>query len=61
MREIPWGVEAAPRLQGLMAAHATNEFVGVGIQPQVRAAPTIADLRAGRDTVLETALTLLRK
>ena len=38
-----------------------RDFVGVGIQPQVRAAPTIADLRAGRDTVLETALTLLRK
>lgn len=34
-------------------------FVGVGIQPQVKAAPTVADFRAGRDTVLETALALI--
>lgn len=35
-------------------------FVGVGIQPQVMVAPRVADLRAGRDTVLEAALGLLR-
>ena len=38
-----------------------RDFVGVGIQPQLRAAPTVADLRAGRDTVLEAALTVLRQ
>ena len=38
-----------------------REFVGVGIQPGVPAAPTVADFRAGRDTVLEAALKLLRK
>ncbi|GAB3750385.1 S41 family peptidase [Lysobacter olei] len=35
-------------------------FVGVGVQPQVAVAPRIADLRVGRDTVLEAALALLR-
>jgi C-terminal processing protease CtpA/Prc len=38
-----------------------KEFVGVGIQPGVTAAPTVADFRAGRDTVLEAALSFLRK
>jgi C-terminal processing protease CtpA/Prc len=38
-----------------------KEFVGVGIQPGVAAAPTVAGFRAGRDTVLEAALKLLRK
>lgn len=38
-----------------------REFVGVGIQPQVVVRPTVTDLRAGRDTVLETALAFLRK
>lgn len=33
-----------------------TEFVGVGIPPDVAVSPTIADLRAGRDTVLEAAL-----
>ncbi|MGE5175877.1 MAG: S41 family peptidase [Hyphomicrobiales bacterium] len=33
-----------------------TEFVGVGILPDVKVAPTLADLRAGRDTVLEAAL-----
>lgn len=37
-----------------------REFVGVGVQPQVAAAPRVADLLAGRDTVLETAVGLLR-
>jgi C-terminal processing protease CtpA/Prc len=36
-----------------------REFVGVGVQPQVAVHPTIADLRAGRDTVLQAALALL--
>ncbi|GGC71766.1 S41 family peptidase [Undibacterium terreum] len=35
-------------------------FVGVGIQPNIQAGPTIADLRAGKDTVLQTALDLLK-
>lgn len=34
-------------------------FVGVGVTPQRRVAPTLADLRAGRDTVLEAAMALL--
>ena len=38
-----------------------KEFVGVGVQPQVLVRPTVADFRAGRDTVLEAALALLRK
>jgi carboxyl-terminal processing protease len=33
-----------------------TEFVGVGIPPDVAVSPTVADLRAGRDTVLEAAL-----
>lgn len=36
-------------------------FVGVGVQPHLRVSPTVADLRAGRDTVLEAALALLRE
>ncbi|QOY96816.1 hypothetical protein IM543_22255 [Massilia sp. UMI-21] len=35
-------------------------WVGHGIQPTVRAAPTVADLRRGRDTVLEAALATLK-
>jgi C-terminal processing protease CtpA/Prc len=38
-----------------------TEFVGVGIQPDVEVAPTIADTRAGRDRVLEKALEVLGK
>lgn len=34
-------------------------FVGVGIQPNLVVRPTIADVRAGRDTVLEAALAQL--
>lgn len=37
-----------------------KEFVGVGVQPGVVVHPTVEDFRAGRDTVLETALRLLR-
>lgn len=35
-------------------------WVGHGIQPTVKAAPTVADLRSGRDTVLEAALAALK-
>ena len=37
-----------------------REFVGIGVQPQVLVSPRVADLLAGRDTVLEAALELLR-
>ena len=37
-----------------------REFVGVGVQPGVVVRPTVEDFRAGRDTVLEAALGLLR-
>ncbi|MCC8364289.1 hypothetical protein LK996_14535 [Lysobacter sp. A6] len=37
-----------------------REFVGVGVKPQVVVHPTVADFRAGRDTVLEAALELAR-
>lgn len=33
-----------------------REFVGVGIKPRIAVSPTVADYRAGRDTVLERAL-----
>jgi C-terminal processing protease CtpA/Prc len=33
-----------------------REWVGKGIRPTVKAAPAVADLRKGRDTVLEAAL-----
>lgn len=38
-----------------------REFVGVGIQPQVMVRPTVGDVRAEKDTVLEAALAYLRK
>jgi carboxyl-terminal processing protease len=38
-----------------------REFVGVGVQPQRIVHPTVADVRAGRDTVLEAALSSLQK
>ena len=38
-----------------------TEFIGVGVQPDVAVAPSIADLRSGRDTVLEKALEALGK
>jgi C-terminal processing protease CtpA/Prc len=37
-----------------------REFVGYGIQPDVVIRPTVADVRAGRDPVLETAMAELR-
>jgi carboxyl-terminal processing protease len=36
-------------------------WVGKGIQPHLKVAPTVADLRKGKDTVLEAALAALRK
>lgn len=36
-------------------------WVGHGIQPTIKAAPAVADLRRGRDTVLEAALAALKK
>ena len=38
-----------------------TEFVGIGIQPDIIVSQTIADLRAGKDTVLETTLERLRQ
>ncbi len=37
-----------------------REFVGVGVMPDIEVRPKIADIRAGRDTVLERALEELR-
>ena len=33
---------------------------GVGVQPKIRVMPTLADFRAGKDTVLEAAEAYLR-
>jgi carboxyl-terminal processing protease len=38
-----------------------REFVGVGVQPHTLVRPTLADFRAGRDTVLEAALRVVAK
>lgn len=38
-----------------------REFVGVGVKPQITVSPTVADYRAGRDTVLERALAEIGK
>jgi C-terminal processing protease CtpA/Prc len=35
-------------------------FEGVGIAPDIEVKPTIADIRAGRDPVLEKAVALLK-
>jgi C-terminal processing protease CtpA/Prc len=37
-----------------------REFVGVGVQPKIRVTPTVADFRAGKDTVLESAEAYIR-
>lgn len=37
-----------------------TEFLGIGIQPDLAAEPTMEDLRAGRDPVLEAALNYLK-
>jgi carboxyl-terminal processing protease len=36
-----------------------REFVGIGIAPQIEVAPTVADIRAGRDPVIEAAAAAL--
>jgi C-terminal processing protease CtpA/Prc len=38
-----------------------RDFVGKGVQPQIIVHPTVSDVRAGRDPVLEAALRELRK
>ncbi|MBX7221604.1 MAG: hypothetical protein K1Y36_16760 [Blastocatellia bacterium] len=38
-----------------------KEFVGVGVQPQILVKPTVADFRAGKDTVLLAAQAEMRK
>jgi C-terminal processing protease CtpA/Prc len=38
-----------------------TEFVGTGVVPDVTVRPTVADLRAGRDTVLQAALRELKR
>lgn len=38
-----------------------REFVGVGVQPDKLVRPTIGDVRANRDTVLEAALATLKR
>jgi C-terminal processing protease CtpA/Prc len=38
-----------------------KEFVGLGVRPHKLVAPTVADVRAGRDTVLEAALAEARR
>jgi C-terminal processing protease CtpA/Prc len=38
-----------------------REFVGVGVQPNKMVSPTVADVRANRDAVLEAALAEARK
>ena len=37
-----------------------REYVGVGIHPDIVVRPTVADIRSGRDPVLETALRCLK-
>ncbi len=37
-----------------------RDFVGVGVQPDMPVAPTLADVRAGRDPALEAALAAVR-
>ncbi|NMO18804.1 S41 family peptidase [Pyxidicoccus fallax] len=38
-----------------------REYVGVGVIPQVKVTPRLSDFRAGRDTVLDAAVRLLRE
>jgi C-terminal processing protease CtpA/Prc len=37
-----------------------RDFEGIGIPPQVKVSPTVADIRQGRDAALERAIELLR-
>ncbi|HEY3520547.1 MAG TPA: hypothetical protein VGK80_05835, partial [Rhodanobacteraceae bacterium] len=36
-----------------------REFVGLGIAPQIEVAPTVTDIRDGRDPVIEAAAAAL--
>jgi C-terminal processing protease CtpA/Prc len=38
-----------------------REYVGVGVIPHVKVTPRLSDFRAGRDTVLDAAVRLLRE
>jgi C-terminal processing protease CtpA/Prc len=38
-----------------------TDLVGVGIQPDLLVSPSVADIRAGRDTVLEAAIAEVSK
>lgn len=38
-----------------------REFVGTGIAPDIKVSPTVADIRAGRDPVIERAAAALRR
>lgn len=38
-----------------------REFIGIGVQPHVLVHPTLNDVRAGKDTVLEAAVRFLRR
>ena len=58
-RELPGGGGARVCTKYDTAADGT-EFVGVGIAPDYAVAPTVADVRAGRDRVLEAAVERLR-
>jgi len=53
--QLPGGITAAVCSKRDRFPDGTD-FVGVGIQPDVHVAPTLADIRAGRDTVLEAAI-----
>ena len=45
-----------------MAVRKTNgePFHGVGVEPDVEVSPTVQDVRAGRDTVLQRGLEVLK-
>ncbi|WP_298731653.1 S41 family peptidase [uncultured Chitinophaga sp.] len=38
-----------------------KEFIGAGVQPDILVKPAVADLRKGKDTVLEAAIAALKK
>lgn len=45
----------------MWCGQAIKQFLGIGVQPQVVVAPSLRDFRAGKDTVLDTALAELRQ
>jgi hypothetical protein len=58
--QLPGGLEASICAE----RHAWpngDEYVGVGVRPHIEVAPTIRDLRSGRDAELETARSFLRR